>query len=230
MLPIDDYLHRAAGLLKQTFGDRLAYLGLQGSYSRGEADEHSDIDLMVVLDELREEDLHAYRGMLELLGNVEQSCGFLCGRRELAGWNTCEIGQLLHETVDIVGCLADLVPAYSDADVRQYVKLSVGNLYHALCHRAVHDPDGWDIDGLRDMYKPVFYILQNRIYIQTGVYWKTKRELLNHLGGLDASVLKTAAALRDGQEQDAEKAFRQLFSWCRTILQDDRPDSDEAEK
>lgn len=230
MVRIDDYLHRAAGLLKQMFGDRLVYLGLQGSYSRGEADEHSDIDLMVVLDELRCEDLFTYRGLLEQLGDAEKSCGFICGRGDLAGWNACEIGQLVHETVDVVGRLADLVPSYSDADVRQYVKLSTGNLYHALCHRAIHNPGGWDIAGLREMYKPVFYILQNRIFVQTGVYWKTKRELLNHLEGLDASVLKTAAALRNGREQDAEKAFRQLFSWCRTILQDDCSGSNGAEK
>ena len=117
--------------------------------------------------------------------------------------------------------LADLVPAYTDTDVRQYVKLSAGNLYHALCHRAIHNPGGWDIAGLREMYKPVFYILQNRTYLQTGVYWKTKRELLGHLEGLDAAVLQTAAALRDGREQDVVPAFQQLLAWCQAILQSD---------
>ncbi|MBQ9141799.1 MAG: nucleotidyltransferase domain-containing protein [Lachnospiraceae bacterium] len=32
---------------KDEFGDRLLYVGLQGSYLRGEATESSDIDIMV---------------------------------------------------------------------------------------------------------------------------------------------------------------------------------------
>ncbi len=126
-----------------------------------------------------------------------KSGGFLCGRGELFNWNTCEIGQIRHQTDDILGRLADLVPSYTEEDVRQHVKLSVGNLYHALCHRAVHAADGWDADGLRTPM-PVLYILQNRVYLETGVYWKTRRELLAHLDGIDAEVLQTAAALKAG--------------------------------
>ena len=95
----------------------------------------------------------------------------------------------------------------------------VGNLYHALCHRAVHAADGWDADGLRDAYKPVLYILQNRVYLETGVYWKTRRELLAHLDGINAEVLQTAAALKAGDTMDAGEAFRLLFTWCQTTLQ-----------
>ena len=95
----------------------------------------------------------------------------------------------------------------------------MGNLYHALCHRAVHAADGWDADGLRDAYKPVLYILQNRVYLETGVYWKTRRELLAHLDGIDAEVLQTAAALKAGDTMDAGEAFRLLFTWCQTTLQ-----------
>ncbi len=219
MVRIDEYISRAVCLLRDTFADRLLYVGLQGSYSRGEADENSDIDLMVVLDELTAGDLEVYRGLLARLGEAEKSCGFLCGRGELFNWNTCEICQILHETDDILGRLADLVPSYTEEDVRQHVKLSVGNLYHALCHRAVHAADGWDADGLRDAYKPVLYILQNRVYLETGVYWKTRRELLAHLDGIDAEVLQTAAALKAGDTMDAGEAFRLLFTWCQTTLQ-----------
>ena len=167
MVRIDEYISRAVCLLRDTFADRLLYVGLQGSYSRGEADENSDIDLMVVLDELTAGDLEVYRGLLAQLGEAEKSCG----------------------------------------------------LYHALCHRAVHAADGWDADGLRDAYKPVLYILQNRVYLETGVYWKTRRELLAHLDGINAEVLQTAAALKAGDTMDAGEAFRLLFTWCQTTLQ-----------
>lgn len=219
MVRIDEYINRAVCLLRDAFADRLLYVGLQGSYSRGEADENSDIDLMVVLDELTLDDLAIYRSLLVRLGEEEKSCGFLCGRRELENWNACEICQILHETDDILGRLADLVPPYTEADVRQHVKLSVGNLYHALCHRAVHAADGWDADGLRDAYKPVLYILQNRVYLETGMYWKKRKDLLTHLEGLDVAVLQTAATLKSGADMDAGRAFRLLFTWCQTVLQ-----------
>ena len=36
--------------MRQAFGDRLAFVGLQGSRARGEATPKSDIDVVVVLD------------------------------------------------------------------------------------------------------------------------------------------------------------------------------------
>jgi predicted nucleotidyltransferase len=38
--------------LQERFGDRVWFVGLQGSYGRGEATEKSDIDMVVILDEL----------------------------------------------------------------------------------------------------------------------------------------------------------------------------------
>ena len=54
MFNADDYLARLTGLLTEAFGSRLIYVGLQGSYLRGEAGPDSDIDAMVVLDRFGE--------------------------------------------------------------------------------------------------------------------------------------------------------------------------------
>lgn len=35
--------------LEETFGERVWFVGLQGSYSRGEETEKSDIDMVVIL-------------------------------------------------------------------------------------------------------------------------------------------------------------------------------------
>lgn len=37
MIDVDAYLCKVTGLLQHTFGTRLIYVGLQGSYLRGEA-------------------------------------------------------------------------------------------------------------------------------------------------------------------------------------------------
>ena len=52
MVNIEHYISTLLDLLRQQFGSRLLYLGLQGSYLRGEATENSDLDIVVILDSL----------------------------------------------------------------------------------------------------------------------------------------------------------------------------------
>jgi len=52
MICTEVYLSKLVDLLRAQFGSRLVYVGLQGSYPRGEATEHSDIDIMVVIAQL----------------------------------------------------------------------------------------------------------------------------------------------------------------------------------
>jgi predicted nucleotidyltransferase len=213
------YLEELISRLKVTFEQRLLYVGLQGSCRRGEADEHSDIDVMVVLEDFTIEDMDTYRSVLSFLGNSEKSCGFLCGRKELKNWNPFEICQLLHETKDLYGYLRTFVPDYSREDVRQYIQICAGNLYHEICHRYVHSTREDNISSLPCSYKAVFYLLQNIYYIKTGEYVLTKKELLRRLEGPDREVLDTALTLREGKAYDFDKSFRLLFTWCRGVLQ-----------
>lgn len=110
---IEVYMQTIKQELLNTFGDELVYLGLQGSFRRGEARESSDIDVMVILEEFTVEKMAEYREILKRVGNFNKSCGFICGRKEMKNWNRFEICQLLHETKDYYGTLSQLVPAYS---------------------------------------------------------------------------------------------------------------------
>ena len=47
---LDRYLDDLISSCRAAFKDRLLYVGLQGSFLRGEARESSDIDVMVILD------------------------------------------------------------------------------------------------------------------------------------------------------------------------------------
>ena len=53
--------------IHENFENRVWFVGLQGSYARGEATETSDIDVVVILDALSSEDIQAYRNMLDTL-------------------------------------------------------------------------------------------------------------------------------------------------------------------
>ena len=61
MLDINAWMEDFQRALAQTFPGRLWFVGLQGSRARGEAHEGSDIDVVVVLDEVSLCDLAQYR-------------------------------------------------------------------------------------------------------------------------------------------------------------------------
>lgn len=216
---IDKYVNELIERLNQKFADRLIYVGLQGSFRRGEADANSDIDIMVTLDRLTETDLDIYREIIAALPAFERSCGFISGRNELKNWPRHEICQLLHDTRDCYGELCPLLPHFERKDVENFVRISIGSLYHLLCHDRIHGDPGQRKESLRGLYKPVFYILQNSVYLQTGEWFMTRTELLEQLQGLDREVMQMAVTAKSGEDFDAEKAFTLLFKWCRDFLE-----------
>ena len=61
MFNVETYMQDITEALKRNFVDRLIYVGLQGSYLRGEATENSDIDVVVIIDKLSAKDLLLYK-------------------------------------------------------------------------------------------------------------------------------------------------------------------------
>lgn len=218
MLQPDMYIADLTEKLQSAFADRLVYVGLQGSYLRGEATETSDIDVMVVLRHMTPEDLAAYRRAIEELPDAEKSCGFICGADEMKHWNPLEICHLLHTTRDYFGQLKPLVPAYTAEDVRTFVKLSLGNLCHELCHRYIHAPREHNVQALPGTYKSVFFILQNLHYLRSGCFIATKQSLLWALTGQDREVLEMSMTLLTAETYDFDAAFDLLFTWCQRTM------------
>lgn len=214
MPDIEVYLADLIVRLRECFAERLVYVGLHGSFQRGEADENSDIDVMVTLDVLSPEDLVVYRDIVFSLPFAERSCGFISGRHELACWPAHEVCLLLHETKDYYGSLKPLLPVFTREDVKRGISIGVGNLYHALCHGRVHAPEKEWPEVMKGLYKGVFFILQNIRWYETGEWVPSKAGLLPLLEGLDREVFETALALRAGAGCDYEAAFGRLLRWC----------------
>ena len=218
MIELLEYMQNLISGLLDAFQSRLLYVGLQGSWARDEAEESSDLDVMVVLDKLRTEDLAGYRKIVSGMEDFEKSCGFICGKEELEHWNRGEICQLVHETVDYYGRLEPLVPPYTCEDVRNHVKICTGNLYHEICHRYIHAPEEVVRSKLGNACKSVFYILQNYCYIKNGVYIRTKRELLGRVKGIHREALEASQFLRYDKIFDTEQIYTLMLSWCQEIL------------
>ena len=213
MLDAKAYMDELIDRLQRQFGDRLVYVGLQGSYMRGEATESSDIDPMVVLRNVSAADLRAYREVVEAMPSPGLSCGFLCGQEELAHWNALEAFHLLHSTRDILGELAPLLPAYTRDDVRAYVKLGAGNLYHEAVHRYVHGTPERLRAALPGMAKSAFFLLQDAVWLETGVFAQNRRALLPLLRAEDARLLSL------DRMENTDEALDALLAGCRGLME-----------
>lgn len=70
MFRINEYIDELTDKLIDAFGERLEYVGLQVSYLRNEETKNSDIDSMVVIDNISVEDLNTYQKTLVSVGNI----------------------------------------------------------------------------------------------------------------------------------------------------------------
>jgi len=218
LICIECYMEKLVEALLAAFGHELLYVGLQGSYLRGEATESSDIDAMVILETADLPALARYREVIESLGDSDKACGFLCGRADMAHWNTLEIPHLLHATKDYYGTLADFMPPCTEEDLRQFLRLSLGNLLHELTHRYIHRPVERSYAALADMHRPVFFILQNLLYRRDCIYPETRAALTELLTGEDKAVWDMLCREKNG-EGNPETDLRLLHDWCRNTLQ-----------
>lgn len=218
MFQVEEYLNELMVAMKSVFGERLLYVGLQGSYLREEATEDSDIDIMVVIKDLSRKDLDSYRGIISRMEGYEKSCGFICGMDELSGWNPLELCHLVNTTKNYYGNLSVLIPKYSDQDILNYIKVSVGNLYHEICHRYIHADRMKNYQRLPMSYKGVFFILQNLYYLKTGVFYTTKKELVDILEESDKEIMEISLHIVFDEAYDFDRAFETLFSWCKRTL------------
>ena len=215
MFDLDSYMNALILSCRAAFGERLLYVGLQGSWLRGEAHENSDIDVMVILDRFCVQDMDRYREILKRIGFYERSCGFICGRDELLRWNPLEVCQLRHTTKDLLGVLTDYLPSATREDEVNYVRLSLGNLYHELCHRYIHADRERNVAAFRSTCKGVFFLMQNLHYLETGHFILTKKELREAVSSKDRRVLELGG-LTDGF--DFDQAFSVLFAWCQSAF------------
>ncbi len=218
MFRIDEYINELIISLKNVLGERLMYIGLQGSYLRNEETENSDIDIMAVIDNLSVEDLKTYQKALVSAGNFDKSCGFICGKDDLEHWNPMEICHLLNTTKDYYGELKNLVPAYTIEDERNYVKLSLNNFYHEICHRYIHADREYNVLKLPITCKSVFFIMQHLYYLSSGNFIPKKRELLECVQDEDKTVLELSISLQNNIDCDFDKAFSILLNWCQNAL------------
>ena len=212
MIDITTWLQGFLQKLNDTFANRVWFVGLQGSYGRGEATETSDIDLVVILDELSAMDIQAYNDMLNTLSHRELLCGFLSGKREIMNWEPSDLFQFCHDTTPIKGSLNEVLTLVDESAVTRAIKVGACNIFHGCVHNMLYEKSE---DILRGLYKSASFVVQAIAFKQTGNYIRHQKDLLQVVSSDERDIVETFLNLKNGETADFNLMSETLFAWSK---------------
>ena len=219
MIDINDWINRFLKILNDTLGERVWFVGLQGSYSRGEARDTSDIDVVVILDQLSAADIQKYNAMLDTLPNRELICGFVSGKNELLDWEPSDLFQFYHDTTPIKGSLEEVVAVVDETAVNRAIKIGACNIYHGCVHNMLHEKSE---DILKGLYKSASFVVQAIAFKQTGKYVKHQSELRDVVSTDERVIVDTFLNLKNGGIVDFNSMSEALFAWAKKWISEAR--------
>ena len=215
MIEISSWLDKFLVALDKAFGERIWFVGLQGSYARNEATNSSDIDVVVILDELTSCDIEKYGNMLNGLDNRELICGFISGKSEIFGWEPSDLFQFYYDTKAIKGSLDALLPLLDEDAIKRAIKTGACNIYHGCVHNMLHEKSEEILKGL---YKSASFTVQARVFLQAGKYVRYLKELVLVSSHGDKEIIEMLMQIKNGATVDFNIASDLLFNWARALI------------
>ena len=212
MIDITAWMNQFLKSLNEIFANRVWFVGLQGSYGRGEATKTSDIDVVVILDELSAMDIQTYNAMLDSLPHRELICGFVSGKEELLTWEPSDLFQFYYDTTPIQGSLDKLLAVIDESAVNRAIKIGACNIYHGCVHNALHEKSE---DILKGLFKSASFVVQAIAFKQTGKYIKLQSELRDVVSIDERVIVDTFLNLKNGGEVDFDSMSETLFAWSK---------------
>lgn len=212
MIDVTHWMQNFTQKLSETFGKRVWFVGLQGSYGRGEATETSDIDVVVILDELSAADIEDYNNMLDTLSHRKLICGFISGKNEIRNWEPSDLFQFYYDTVPIYGSLEELISIIDESAVNRAIKIGACNIFHGCIHNMLYEKSE---DILRELYKAASFVVQAIAFKQSGSYIRNQKELLSVVSSDEQMIVETFLKLKNGEVVAFSNMSEALFAWSK---------------
>ena len=219
MIDITVWMQNFLQALNKTFENRVWFVGLQGSYGRGEATETSDIDIVVILDELSAKDIQIYNDMLDTLPHRKLICGFLSGKNEIMNWEPSDLFQFCNDTTPIKGTLDEVFALIDENAINRAIKIGACNIFHGCVHNMLHEKSE---DILRGLYKSASFVVQAIVFKQTGNYIKYQEELLKVVSSDELVIVENFMNLKNGGTVDFSLMSETLFDWAKKWISENR--------
>ena len=217
MIDINNWMNNFLQTLTESFGNRVWFVGLQGSYGRNEATETSDIDIVVILDELSALDIQKYNTMLDTLPNRELICGFLSGKKEILNWEPSDLFQFYYDTNPIKGNIDELLLLIDENAINRAIKIGVCNIYHGCVHNMLYEKNE---DILRGLYKSASFVVQAICFKQTNKYITHQKDLLQIVATDERVIIEIFLSLKNGGMMDFKEMSEILFVWCKKWMEE----------
>lgn len=215
MFLINEWLQLYQKAVTESFGARVLFIGLQGSFGRCEATENSDIDVVLILDKVTTDDLDTYKKITAELPHRERLCGFVSGKKELSGWCKHDLFQFFYDTTAIAGSLSELISVPTPEDARLAIQIGACNLYHGCSHNYLHAED---TNVLVALYKAAFFVLQAKHFCASGEYIKSRCALEQTVTGDDLRVLRISNKPSLITADSFREASAKLLVWSGALL------------
>ena len=212
MIDITAWMQNFLRILNETFANRVWFVGLQGSYGRGEATETSDIDIVVILDELSSVDIQTYNAMLDTLSYRELICGFISGKNDIMNWEPSDLFQFCYDTTPIKGSLDKVMTVVDEEAVNRAIKIGACNIFHGCVHNMLHEKSE---DILRGLYKSASFVVQAIVFKQTGNYIKHQEQLLKVAMPEEQDIINTFLKLKQRGTIEFVPMSDTLFVWAK---------------
>lgn len=212
MIDINAWMKNFLQALDETFGNRVWFVGLQGSYGRDEATKTSDIDIVVILDELSVMDIQTYNNMLDTLSHRELICGFLSGKSEILNWEPSDLFQFYYDTVAIKGSLDEVQAIIDENAVNRAIKIGICNIFHGCVHNMLYEKSE---EILRELYKSASFVVQAIAFKQTGNYIRHQKELIPIVSLDERVIVENFLSLKNDGVIDFDLMSETLFVWSK---------------
>ena len=212
MINLDEYLKNFEIKVEASFKNRVVFIGIQGSYGRKEANEKSDLDLVLILDELSYDDLVIYDKLLNSLPHRDKICGFISGMPELLCWDAADLFQFYYDTATIKGDISWMENKITKRDVRRTLHKAACDIYHMAVHNGIHRKDP---NLLKDTYKNAIFALQAKVYLEKGEYIKRHKDLFKVVEGIDKEI---CFINENNIKQSFEMLIETIIKWSKEVI------------
>ena len=206
-----NWIEKYKDIVVDEFGDRVKFVGIQGSRARNEARETSDIDVVMILDKMEFEDLVRYEKCVENIENRELLCGFVSGYDEINNWNKCELFQFCMDTVSIYGNLDEIIEKVTVDDINKSVRDSACMIYHSAAHNYLHAKD---IEMLKGLYKMAFF-LDEGIYLRRKSNFEEVRDVCSNY---EKNIMGISIGKVDIDKNNFGEKSKLLIDFAREII------------
>ena len=115
------------------------------------------------------------------------------------------------ERLVYVGLQGSWLPPATRQDEVNYIKISLGNFYHEICHRYIHAGEEKSRNKLRASCKQLYFVIQNLHYLESGEFLLKKSDLKATVSAQDREML-CIPELPD--DYDFEKTYEAVIAWC----------------